>query len=256
MEDKRFKGRVVAKGYSQKEGIDYNEIFSPVVKHVSIRSFLSLVVNFDMELEQMDVKTTFLHGDLEERILMEHPEGFIVQGNEDKVCLLRKYLYGLKQSPRQWNLKFDSFMKKQMFIRSEFDSCVYMNDINTKKVVYLLLYVDDTLIASGNKSAIQSLKDSLSGEIEMKDLGKASIILGMDITRDRKKGILVLSQEKYLLKVLNTFGMSDARSVVTPTVSHFKLRSLHPMERAAEYEHMKDVPYASAVGSLMYAMVG
>lgn len=100
VEEPRFKGRVVAKGYSQKEGIDYNEIFSPVVKHVSIRLILSLVVNFDYELEQMDVKTAFSHGKLEERILMEQPEGFILKGDEDKVCLLRKSLYGLKQSPR------------------------------------------------------------------------------------------------------------------------------------------------------------
>ena len=86
--------------------------FSPVVKHVSIRLILSLVVNFDYELEQMDVKTAFLHGDLEERILMEQPEGFVTKGDENKVCLLRKSLYGLKQSPRQRNLKFDGFIKK------------------------------------------------------------------------------------------------------------------------------------------------
>ena len=105
-------------------------------------------------------------------------------------------------------------MKKQKFIRSEYDSCVYMKGVNSDKAIYLLLYVDDMLIASGDTSTIKSLKDSLSGEFEMKDLGKASRILGMDITRDRKNGILKLSQAKYLEKVLKTFGMFEAKAVV------------------------------------------
>lgn len=103
---------------------------------------------------------------------------------------------------------------------------------------------------------IRALRDSLSREFEMKDLGKASRILGMDIARDREKGTLILSQQKYLEKVLRTFGMFEAKSVVTRTASHFKLRSLHPKERAEEYEYMKSLPYASVVGSLMYAMIG
>ena len=96
VEDKRYKGRLVAKGYSQKEGIDYNEVFSLVVKHVSIRLMLSIVVNKDFELEQLDVKTAFLHGNLEERILMDQQEGYVKPGDENKVYLLRKSLYGLK----------------------------------------------------------------------------------------------------------------------------------------------------------------
>ncbi|GKG08380.1 transposable element, partial [Tanacetum coccineum] len=103
----RYKARLVAKGYSQKEGIDYK---SPVVRHTSIRVLLSLVAHHDLELEQLDVKTTFLHGDLEEEIYMSQPEGFAVQGKEDYVCKLQKSLYGLKQSPRQWYKRLDSFM--------------------------------------------------------------------------------------------------------------------------------------------------
>lgn len=122
-----------------------------------------------------------------------------------------------------------------------------MKDVNSSKAIYLLLYVDDMLIASGSKSAIKDLKERLSSEFEMKDVGRASRILGMDIARERKEGVLKLSQANYLEKVLKTFGMFEARSVVTPTASHFKLKSLHPKERAGEYEYMKDVPYASAV---------
>jgi len=106
----RYKARLVAKGFSQREGIDFNEVFSPVVKHSSIRVLLAIVALFDLELKQLDVKTTFLHDDLEEQIYMKQPEGFVVEGKEDHACLLKKSLYGLKQSPRQWYKIFNSFM--------------------------------------------------------------------------------------------------------------------------------------------------
>ncbi|CAM8886688.1 unnamed protein product [Rhodiola kirilowii] len=101
VEAPRLKARLVAKGFTQKEGIDFKEIYSPVVKHRSIRIILSLVANFNLELEQLDVKTTFLHGSLDETIFMRQPEGFNVGDPDKKVCLLKKSLYGLKQFPRQ-----------------------------------------------------------------------------------------------------------------------------------------------------------
>ena len=123
--DIRYKARLVAKGYVQKEGIDYNEVFSPVVKHSSIRILLALVAQFDMELVQMDVKTAFLHGDLEEEIYITQPDGFKVAEKEDWVCKLNKSLYGLKQSLRQWYKRFDQFMIGQNYTRSNFDHCVF-----------------------------------------------------------------------------------------------------------------------------------
>lgn len=252
----RYKARLVAKGFSQVEGIDFTEVFAPVVKHVSIRTMLSLVANYDLELEQLDVKTIFLHGTLDEEIYMSQPEGFVEKGKEDKVCLLKKSLYGLKQVPRQWNRKFNSFMKDNKFIRSLSDPCVYIKGEGTSDMVYMLLYVYDMLVASKDKLGIQRLKESLAAEFEMKDLGAANRILGMDIVRDRNKGILKLSQGRYLEQVLRTFNMSESKAVTTPLGCQFKLKALTEEESKGESELMSEVPYASAVGSLMYAMVG
>ena len=192
VEAPRYKARLVAKGFTQVEGIDYNEIFSPVIKHCSIRVLMAIVNMYDLELEQMDVKTAFLHGELEETIYMQQPEGFVKDNT--KVCLLKKSLYGLKQSPRQWYRRFDEFLVKVGFVRSNYDSCVYMMRRNEKVILYLLLYVDDILMASSNRQEIQKLNEKLNEEFEMKDPGNAKRILGMDIMRDRNKGELFLSQ--------------------------------------------------------------
>ncbi|CAJ2674023.1 unnamed protein product [Trifolium pratense] len=249
----RYKARLVAKGFTQVEGIDYNEIFSPVVKHCSIRVLMAIVNMYDLELEQMDVKTAFLHGELEETIYMQQPEGFVKDNS--KVCLLKKSLYGLKQSPRQWYRRFDDFLLKTGFVRSNYDSCVYMMKRNEKVILYLLLYVDDILMASSDKQEIQQLKEKLNGEFEMKDLGNAKRILGMDILRDRSKGELFLSQHDYLKKVVERFRMTDSKVVNTPLGHHSKLSIKQCPQSEDERKKMESTPYASGVGSIMYGMV-
>ncbi|KAE9617992.1 putative RNA-directed DNA polymerase [Lupinus albus] len=255
VEDPRCKARLVVKGFNQKEGIDFNEIFSPVVRHTSIRVLLAFVALFDLELEQLDVKTAFLHGELEEEIYMEQPEGFIVPDKEHLVCRLKKSLYGLKQAPRQWYKRFDSFMIGQGYYRSQFDDCIYFQKFPDGSFIYLLLYVDDMLIASRNKSLIRKLKTQLNNEFEMKELGAAKKILGMEIHRDRQAGKLFLSQQKYIERVLERFNMNVCKPVSTPLAAHFKLSSDLCPHTEEEVERMSHVPYASAVGSLMYAMV-
>ena len=256
VEKPRFKARLVAKGYSQKEGIDFQEIFSPVVKHVSIRLLLSIIVHLDMELQQMDVKTAFLHGYLDETIYVDQPEGYVHEKYPERVCLLKKSLYGLKQSPRQWNNRFDEFMQKIGYERSQYDSCVYFKVLQNGEYIYLLLYVDDILIASKDKKQVCELKVLLNFEFEMKDLGDAKKILGMEIIRDREVGTLTISQEGYLLKFLRDFGMDQAKSVNTPMRIHFKLRPATDEEVQKQSEVMRTVPYQSAVGSLIYSMIG
>ena len=136
----------------------------------------------DYELEELDVKTTFLYGELEEDIYMDQPEGFVISKKENLVCRLKKSLYGLKQSPRQWYKKFDSFMLSDGFKRSDYDRCVYLKTVNGS-AIYLLIYVDDMLIAVKDKSEIAKFKAQLNKEFEMKDLGAAKKILGVKIIR-------------------------------------------------------------------------
>ena len=151
--------------------------------HSSIRALLRIMDFHDYELEQLDVKTAFLHGDLEEDIYMHQLKGFTAANKEDYVCLLKRSLYGLKQSPRQWYKKFDSFMISHDFKRSSFDSCVYFKRCNDESLLYLLLYVDDMLIAAKSKEEIRIVKAQLNNEFEMKDLGTTKKILGMEILR-------------------------------------------------------------------------
>ena len=224
------------------------------MKHSSIRALLSIVAMRDYELEQLDVKTAFLHGELEEDIYMDQPEGFVIPGKEHLVCKLKKSLYGLKQSPRQWYKRFDSFMLSRGFKRSNYDSCVYLKIVNIS-IIYLLLYVDDMLIAAKDKSDIAKLKAQLSKEFEMKDLGAAKKILGMKIIKDRKSGNLYLSQKGYIEKVLHRFNMHNAKLVSTPLATHFKLSSALCPVFKDDIEYISRVSYSSAVGSLMYAMV-
>ncbi|GJR20718.1 putative RNA-directed DNA polymerase [Tanacetum coccineum] len=187
----RYKARLVVKGFSQKRGIDFDEIFSPVVKMGSIRVVLGLAASLDLEVEQMDVKTAFLHGDLDKEIYIKQPEGFQVKGKEG-------YKFG-----------DDDF-------------------------IILLLYVDDMLIVGKNIGRIAQLKRDLSKSFSMKDLGPAKQIIGIRIFRDRGTKKLHISQEHYIEKVLCRFNMDKAK---------------------VNIKKMDKVPYASAVGSLMYAMV-
>ncbi|KAH9743535.1 hypothetical protein KPL70_003339 [Citrus sinensis] len=226
-----------------------------IVGHVSIRVLLALTAVYDMELDQLDVKTAFLHGRLQEEILMTQLEGFVSSEYPDHVCLLKKSLYGLKQSPRQWYLRFDEFMISHGFMRCNFDCCVYYKQIDSDHHIYLLLYVDDMLIACKVREEIEALKHMLNSEFDMKDLGHAKKILGMEITRDRRKGTMFLSQKKYLEKVLNTFGMSNCKPVITPLASHFKLSNQQCPKSSEERQEMSKVPYANAVGCMMHAMV-
>jgi len=219
----------------------------------SIKTILSLVAVEDFHLEQLDVKIAFLHGALEEEIYMHQPQGYEVKGKEKLLCKLKKSLYGLKQTPRQWYLKFDRFMSEQGYTRCHSDHWVYLKRKNNGSYIIFLLYVDDMLVAGSNMQEINVLKKKLANSFAMKDLVAAKQILGMRITRDRKNCKLTLSQSEYIENVLKRFNMQNAKLVNIPLAIHFKLRRRIP--RKEEMAHMSKVSYASIVGSLIYAMV-
>ncbi|GJS49921.1 retrovirus-related pol polyprotein from transposon TNT 1-94 [Tanacetum coccineum] len=183
---------------------------------------------------------------------MRQPSGY-EQGN--KVCLLKKSLYGLKQSPRQWYRRFDEYMLSNGFKRSSYDSCVYYKSYAPGEYIYLLLYVDNMLIASKSKVEIGSTKILLKREFDMKELEEAKKILGIEIIRDRSHKILRVSQSEYVSKILNNFRVDNGKSVQMPLGGHFKLSLKDYPVWDCDIERMSKVSYENAVGSLMYLMV-
>ena len=175
---------------------------------------------------------------------MEQLEGFEVKGKEQLVCKLKKSLYGLKQAPRQWYKKFDTFMVDHGYTRAIADHCVYFKRYPDGRFVFLLLYVDDMLIVGPDKSLIDDLKKKMYTSFNMKELGPARQILGMQITRDKKAKKLWLSQERYVEKVLNRVNMEKAKPVSTPLTSHFKLSKKACPSTNEEKKKMAIIPYS------------
>ena len=209
-------------------------------------------INSNMKPKNMDVKTAFLNGDLDEDIYMEQPEGHQAGGSEAHyVWKLRKSLYGLKQAGRAWNKKMDAALIDMGFQPTHSDSCVYVKrDGDT--VMFLLVYVDDLLLVSSDAGQLESVKAALQGRFEMKDMGEAEFILGVQIRRDRAKRQLYLSQAEYIRTVLERFDMQDCKPVASPMAAGVKLLKADVTDTSS-VESMANIPYASAVGAPMFA---
>ncbi|GJT99023.1 zinc finger, CCHC-type containing protein [Tanacetum coccineum] len=177
----KFKARLVIRGFRQKEGIDYFDTFAPVARTTTIRLLLTLAAIHNLVIHQMDVKTAFLNGDLEEEVYMKQPEGFVMPGNEHKVCKLVKLLYGLKQAPKQWHQKFDEVVLSSGFLLNQSDKSVYSKFDDFCKGVIICLYVDDMLIFGTDQNKVDKTKKFLSSRFSMKDMGEADVILGIKI---------------------------------------------------------------------------
>lgn len=245
----RYKARLVAQGFSQRRGDDYDETFSPVVRMESLRTVVGLAVRNGLSLHQLDVTTAFLNGKLEEVVYMRQPEGFVAEGNEHLVCRLKRSIYGLKQSSRCWNSTIDSYLKQMGFLQSNSDPCVYIAAVGEMAVVGV--YVDDIVVACKSEVRMKEFKQSLCRKFDVKDLGKLHHFLGMKVVQDEVSGDVWIGQSAYVDKVLERFGMQDAKSVITPVDTGTKL------VKAVEDDEMFDrTVYQSAVGSLLYLSTG
>ncbi len=243
------KVRIVAKGFRQKYGVNYFDTYSPVVGFATVRCFFAYVAHLNLECDQMDVVTAFLNGELNETVYMEVPSGFANEGTNDKVCLLHKAIYGLKQAPKQWFAKINSFLVEDMKFKSCYqEPCLYVRH-RSSEVLIIVLYVDDLLIAGNSRFSIDSVKKEFSANFKMKDLGEATEFLGIEISRDREKRTLQIGQTQYLCKVLERFGMYESKSCTTPMASETSItkESIEPLSEAT--------PYREAIGCLMYLMV-
>ena len=250
----KFKVRLVILGNMQVEGEDYTETFAPVMKYQSLRTILALACEEGMHIHQMDVKTAFLNGDLNEEVYMEPPEYLKTAASKNKVWKLRRALYGLKQAPRAWNTRLHLFLEGQGFTRSLFDTAIYLRGEGKSRVI-LSVYVDDLLIVSSDLGAIERVKRKLKSEFDMVDFGEASSILGIQITRNLAEGWLELDQKRYVEVILDKFGMSECRGVVTPLEPNVKFSKAQEPSTKEEKQKMEDTPYRQAIGSLMYLMV-
>jgi transposase InsO family protein len=249
-----FRARLVAKGFTQLEGVDFDETFSPVARFESLRLLLALATLEDWEIHQMDVKSAFLHGELEEEIYMEQPVGFITAGQEDKVCLLQKALYGLKQASRAWNLQFHGVLTELGFTRTYSDAGVYVyHHREGGDSLFVILYVDDITILGSSLHKINDLKKSLSSRYEMTDLGEIQSYLGVNITRDRANRTMMINQTDYICGVVERFGMTDANPVYTPLPAGVEAHLVKFEDQASTSEIKK---YQQLIGSLLYAQIG
>jgi transposase InsO family protein len=251
----RHKARLVAQGFTQVEGIDYTETFAAVAKYDTVRILLALAAKFDLELDQMDIRTAFLNADLKEDIYLKQPAGFEDAEHPDWVWKLDKALYGLKQAGYEWNQTLDQYLRNEgfNFVRSEADHSLYVLH-EDGKVIWLVVYVDDMLTASNSRIHLDAFKTRLKQRFDLSDLGPARHFLGMHITRDREQRIITVSQKAYLEKILENAGMSQCNPVSTPMTPGITLQKATRAPTQEEVVTIASIPYRRTIGELNYAM--
>lgn len=241
----RYKARLVAKGFKQRYGIYYEDTFSPVVKDVTIRTVLSIVVSRGWSLRQLDVQNAFLHGVLEEEVYMRQPPGYENAKTLNYVCKLDKALYGLKQALRAWYSRLSGKLYELGFKSSKADTSLFLYN-KGGVTIYLLVYVDDIIVASSVPSATTALLQDLTKEFALEDLGDLHYFLGIEVSKVANG--LILTQEKYANDILSRVGMKDCKPVSTPLLTSEKL-SAHEGTPLGPNDATQ---YRSVVGALQY----
>ena len=239
----KYKARLVVKGYSQQKGLDYDEIYAPVVRFETIRILIALAALKKWKIHHLDVKSAFLNGEIKEVIYVKQPEGFLVKGKEGCVLRLKKALYGLKQAPRAWYFKLHSCLLSLGFIESDYEQSLYLKRSNTN-ILIVGVYVDDLIIIGSSSVVIEDFKAEMTREFDMSNLGSLSSNLGIEVKQG--KSYIFLSQTTYAHKLLQHAKLEDCNAAITP------------LEARAQFTHeagkstVNSTTYCSLIGNLRY----
>lgn len=254
----KYKARLVIRGFKDRNCYDLKETYAPVSRLTLVRAVLGIINKYNLYACQMDVKTAFLNGILNEEIYMKIPDGLPVspQDKQTKVCKLEKALYGLRISPKKWNDCFTKAVESFGLKSDMYEPCLFTSHEGNKFTI-LLLYVDDMLIASNDQRKLEEIKTKLSKTFEMTDLGEPKLFLSIDIERNREQKILKLSQMEYINKILERFGFSNSNIQRTPMVTRQAANKIIKDQFIATSRKRKDscktqFPYREAIGSLLY----
>lgn len=239
----KHKARLVVKGYAQIPGVDYSDTFAPVARLDIIRLLLAVAAQKNWKVFQLDVKSAFLNGYLQEEIYVEQPEGYVKEGEEDKVYLLKKALYGLKQAPRAWYSRIDEHLCNLGFAKSPSESTLYVKH-NGDDVLIISLYVDDLLVTGNKACIVEKFKQEMMEVFEMTDLGLMAFFLGMEIKQSEHE--VFICQKKYAKEILKKFKLGECREMSTPMNSKEKLCKEDGTEK------IDQAYFRSLVGCLMY----
>ncbi|GJW35344.1 retrovirus-related pol polyprotein from transposon TNT 1-94 [Tanacetum coccineum] len=237
------KARLVAQGFRQEEGINFEESFAPVARIEAIRIFVANAANKNMTIFQMDVKTAFLNGELKEEVYVSQPEGFVDQDNPSHVYKLKKALYGLKQAPRAWYDMLSSFLISQHFSKGAVDPTLFTRKARND-LLLVQIYVDDIIFASTNTALCNEFANLMTTKFKMSMMGQMSFFLGLQISQS-PRGIF-LNQSKYASEIIKKYGLLTSDSVDTPMVEKNKL------DEDLQGKPVDATLYHGMIGSLMY----
>jgi hypothetical protein len=233
----------VAKGYAQKQGVDFDEVFAPVARMDTVRLLLALAAHQKWEVHHMDVKSAFLNGDLSEQVYVNQPAGFVDSKNQSKVLKLRKALYGLKQAPRAWNAKLDESLKNLGFEKCPMEHALYRRG-NEESFLLVGVYVDDLIITGTKSEEISVFKNQMHELFQMSDLGFLSYYLGIQVKQD--KGEITLCQSSYAARILENVGMGSCNPC------HIPMQNRQKLGKMSGEEVVDASKYRSVIGSLRY----
>lgn len=241
----RYKARLVAQGFSQKFGEDYDEVFAPVVKQSTFRMPLSIASKEKLKVHQFDVKTAFLNGFIKEEIYMKQPPGFEVIGKEKQVCLMKRSLYGLKQAAKCWNDAINETLISFGFKRSQSDSCLYFKRFKNGDWCLMLVYVDDILVTATNIDIIKKVERDISSTFDIRNLGEVKYYLGIEI--NSKNGIYSINKKKYINKIVKGFGLEEAKTSKIPLDSGYEKNQIENKDLLPS-----NAQYQKLIGCLLF----